>query len=298
MPWQCRHRASTSIDVISSDDTRGWARSLDEPSVSLCSECRCPTLAGPVLSGGAFSLRPARVATMARLPRECMDMGNLKSKHSCVIITDAQTASVALSPCFSLTMNSRMWPTPLSNLIRHTAARPTVTKSALRSKLSLPRQTLCTATPTLNARSASFLSSYRLALAASLPIVAFGLSTTRQQPVQCASASDRSYAAAAAPTGDVVPAEAESIVNVRDLSFGTVAGICVGVFVKKGLKVGGLSYRARGHRQGYAEPDLLPLVGRPLRSRSEACLYCCNTCHRARSSTSTGQPSRRVMTRS
>lgn len=31
--------------------------------------------------------------------------------------------------------------------------------------------------------------------------------------------------------------EAESIVNIRDLSFGTVSGICVGVFVKKGLRV-------------------------------------------------------------
>ncbi|KWU41645.1 hypothetical protein RHOSPDRAFT_22636, partial [Rhodotorula sp. JG-1b] len=28
----------------------------------------------------------------------------------------------------------------------------------------------------------------------------------------------------------------ESIVNIRDLSFGTVSGICVGVFVKKGLR--------------------------------------------------------------
>lgn len=37
--------------------------------------------------------------------------------------------------------------------------------------------------------------------------------------------------------GETELTEAESIVNLRDLSFGTVSGICVGVFVKKGLRV-------------------------------------------------------------
>lgn len=31
--------------------------------------------------------------------------------------------------------------------------------------------------------------------------------------------------------------EEESILNLKDLSFGTVAGICVGIFLKKGAKV-------------------------------------------------------------
>ena len=37
--------------------------------------------------------------------------------------------------------------------------------------------------------------------------------------------------------------EAESIVNIRDLGFGTVSGICVGVFVKKGLRVRRQAFR-------------------------------------------------------
>jgi hypothetical protein len=32
------------------------------------------------------------------------------------------------------------------------------------------------------------------------------------------------------------PPSAKPIINVYELSFGTVAGICTGVFVKKGLK--------------------------------------------------------------
>lgn len=116
---------------------------------------------------------------------------------------------------------------------------------------------LCTTTRTLNSRSAQFLTSYRLALATSLPVIALALGVTRQEPVQCAPVpSERSYAAAAAAAGPgagavvAEPAEAESIVNVRDLSFGTVAGICVGVFVKKGLKVRGRMGSRAGERTG------------------------------------------------
>lgn len=47
--------------------------------------------------------------------------------------------------------------------------------------------------------------------------------------------------------------EAESIVNLRDLSFGTVSGICVGVFVKKGLRVRVPPLLAR-HSSGTAHP--------------------------------------------
>lgn len=39
---------------------------------------------------------------------------------------------------------------------------------------------------------------------------------------------------------------AESIVNVNELGFGTVAGICCGVFVKKGLKVRDLLWYPAG----------------------------------------------------
>ncbi|GJN92301.1 hypothetical protein Rhopal_005331-T1 [Rhodotorula paludigena] len=106
--------------------------------------------------------------------------------------------------------------------------------------------------------SASFLHSYRLALGLSLPLGALAYSTLLQpgSALQCASASDRSYAdkpafslpdasaaeAAAAGkrdaagTGGKGGPEAESILNLRDLGFGTVSGICVGVFVKKGLR--------------------------------------------------------------
>ena len=68
-----------------------------------------------------------------------------------------------------------------------------------------------------------------MALAVSMPIVALGVGMSGQK-LECA--SDRSYAAApvgAAGTTPVVPAEAESIVNLRDLGFGTVSGICVGI---------------------------------------------------------------------
>lgn len=168
--------------------------------------------------------------------------------------------------CTLFKMNAR-WPTPFASLLRHSLARPSAAPRAF------PSRALCTSTPTLNARSTSFLSSYRLALAASLPAVALGLglSSSRQQPLQCA--ADRSYAAPPPANigGDVavpVPQEAESIVNVRDLSFGTVAGICVGVFVKKGLKVSVLRTRALASESADFQ------LHRRSHSRSAECLSC------------------------
>ncbi|ORY89166.1 FUN14 family-domain-containing protein [Leucosporidium creatinivorum] len=128
-------------------------------------------------------------------------------------------------------MLAARWPTPLATLLRH-APRPSAPSSILRQR------TLCTSTPTFTPRSASFLNSYRTALALVLPTVALGVGLSSKD-VECA--SDRSYATPAPPANVLggTPAdapEAESIINLRDLSFGTVSGICVGIFVKKGLK--------------------------------------------------------------
>ncbi|BGP34312.1 hypothetical protein JCM10296v2_006127 [Rhodotorula toruloides] len=136
------------------------------------------------------------------------------------------------------------WSTPLASLrqsfLRPTHAPPKVPSSPF----SLPRRPLCSATHIQNSRSTSFLHSYRLGLALALPVSALGLSlafpSSSPGTLQCQPlASDRSYARApVTDETDLSPAtgEAESILSARDLGFGTVSGICVGVFVKKGLR--------------------------------------------------------------
>lgn len=121
--------------------------------------------------------------------------------------------------------------TPLFTLLRQAPRSAPAPSSFLRFQRSTPRS-LCTSTPTHTPHATSFLASYRMALAAALPVVALGVGLGSQKPVECA--SDRSYATSAAPSSVVgggvpEPAPVESIVNVRDLGFGTVSGICVGV---------------------------------------------------------------------
>jgi hypothetical protein len=121
-------------------------------------------------------------------------------------------------------MFAARWPSPLATLLLH-APRPSSTPSSL-----LRQRTLCTSTPTYTPRSTSFLNSYRTALALALPTVALGVGLSSKE-VECA--GDRSYATPAPPTvvggTPAAPTEAESIINLRDLSFGTVSGICVGI---------------------------------------------------------------------
>lgn len=145
-------------------------------------------------------------------------------------------------------MFAARWPTPFA-AVRHAAA-----PAKLRSQVSphLPSslrsnvfgRTVCTTTTaTHTAHSTSFLCSYRLAIALALPagaltLGALGGSAPHKPVLECASA-ERAYATAPAPPlspDEAELTEAESIVNIRDLSFGTVSGICVGVFVKKGLR--------------------------------------------------------------
>ncbi|GAA5993522.1 hypothetical protein JCM10908_000631 [Rhodotorula pacifica] len=154
-------------------------------------------------------------------------------------------------------MLSARWPTPLAAL-RH-AATPSkrVTLSPSPWSTSIPhfsssssrfglRNICSTTTRTHSTGSTTFLHSYRWAVALAFPVGALtvgalgGGSAPHKQPLQCASA-ERAYATAPPPllsadatTEDLT--EAESILNIRDLSFGTVSGICVGVFVKKGLR--------------------------------------------------------------
>ncbi|KAL8276691.1 hypothetical protein RQP46_010870 [Phenoliferia psychrophenolica] len=129
-------------------------------------------------------------------------------------------------------MFASRWPSPFANLLRH-ATRPS---PALRPAT----RTLCTSKSTIGQHSHAFLRSYRLAIAVSIPIVTLSIPTIgfKAKPLQCAAESDRAYArpAVAAPVVREDGGEAQSIINWTELSFGTVAGICVGVFVKKGLK--------------------------------------------------------------
>lgn len=82
-----------------------------------------------------------------------------------------------------------------------------------------------------------------LMLAGGSIIAAAGLSAFTSQRVQCESA--RPYATpSSSPVsvetkGDTttVSTEPQSIVNVYQLSFGTICGVCAGVFIKKGLKL-------------------------------------------------------------
>ncbi|GAA5885188.1 hypothetical protein JCM16303_005891 [Sporobolomyces ruberrimus] len=138
---------------------------------------------------------------------------------------------------------STRFPSPLANLVRQTARPNLLPHSVFRSAFR-PQRSLCTATPTYTHQSSRFLSSYRFALFASLPLTALTLSNLKfsdSRTLQCASSDRSAYAsgspierAAGAASGEYK--EAESILNLRDLGFGTVSGICVGVFVKKGLR--------------------------------------------------------------
>lgn len=81
-----------------------------------------------------------------------------------------------------------------------------------------------------------------LMLAGGSIVAAAGLSAFTSQRVQCESA--RPYATPSAPVsvdtkGDTttVSTEPQSIINVYQLSFGTICGVCAGVFIKKGLKL-------------------------------------------------------------
>ncbi|KAK4050889.1 hypothetical protein OIV83_003311 [Microbotryomycetes sp. JL201] len=99
----------------------------------------------------------------------------------------------------------------------------------------LGRRALCSQTATCTPRSTAFLRSYRLTLAASLSTAALGFGALPiSSPLLCA--SDRSYAAPQPVTTNKPLPVAESSINVRDLGFGTISGICVGIFIKKGLK--------------------------------------------------------------
>jgi len=134
-------------------------------------------------------------------------------------------------------MFAQRWPTPLAQLARHAAA----SRAPCAARPPSFARSLCsTATHTTSRNSTSFLRSYRLAVALSLPLGGLALSTlsaSTQKPLECA--GDRSYAdpsanalaeaAAAAGNGAAATTqEAESILNLRDLGFGTISGICVG----------------------------------------------------------------------
>jgi len=116
---------------------------------------------------------------------------------------------------------STRFPSPLAQLLRQTS-RPIAHKSPFPSlRYSLPPRSLCTATPTYTKQSASFLSSYRLALFAALPVTALTLSNLNLDSKVIRCASDRSYAtspvAAAAGVAGSEYKEAESMLNLRDL---------------------------------------------------------------------------------
>ncbi|KAF9532272.1 FUN14 family-domain-containing protein [Crepidotus variabilis] len=74
--------------------------------------------------------------------------------------------------------------------------------------------------------------------------VGLGLTTFYRQPLLCDSPSGSPNITPAAtpanpstPTGDGLPPPPQSSVSLYELSFGTVAGVCAGVFVKKGAKM-------------------------------------------------------------
>lgn len=138
------------------------------------------------------------------------------------------------------------WPSLLSNLRTTTSRRtPHFSSKLIRSR------SLCTSTPTLTPKAKNFLHLYRASVLAVPLALAFGIPFLgSSKSLQCATES-RSYAKPEADD-DVLKSlnsigqsghaageynAEESILSVRDLSFGTVAGICVGVFIKKGLKV-------------------------------------------------------------
>ncbi|GAA5824006.1 hypothetical protein JCM11251_003377 [Rhodosporidiobolus azoricus] len=141
-------------------------------------------------------------------------------------------------------MLSPRWPSPLTTLLRHSARSSPSTFPSSSLRKSYNRSLCSTTTPTYTSSSRTFLRSYRTAVALSLAGGAAALASTASKPFDCA--SDRSTYAQTAPAelaaaggegGKPVPKEAESILNLRDLGFGTVSGICVGVFVKKGLRM-------------------------------------------------------------
>ncbi|BGP57348.1 hypothetical protein JCM8202v2_004989 [Rhodotorula sphaerocarpa] len=145
-------------------------------------------------------------------------------------------------------MQTARWPSPLVAL-RRAAAAPPASRLASRPHFNfnsafsprLQRHACSTATRTTTRQASGFLHSYRLAVGVALPAGALTLgalgggTAPHKSALECASA-DRSYATPASGDEPSDLTEAESILNIRDLGFGTVSGICVGVFIKKGLR--------------------------------------------------------------
>lgn len=126
---------------------------------------------------------------------------------------------------------------PMQSFLRAPALHSFPAPSLLRARPTPLLRSLCTSTPTKTPQAGAFLRQYRLSLALALPTLALSgllLFPAASQPsLQCEGVVvGEPLAAGGAPR-----ARAESMVSVNELSFGTVAGICVGVFVKKGLKV-------------------------------------------------------------
>lgn len=192
--------------------------------------------------------------------------------------------------------------------------RCTLSNTTINAARSASRRSVCTATRTSTKQSASFLHSYRIALGAGSVTLALALPAfSSTKALQCAGES-RPYAAAAdsaaATAEGNIQQETESIINVRDLGFGTVAGICTGVFIKKGLKVSHSSRpchltsteelegdRVHARRRIHLDAGVLPFATCD-RMRMELTSPRDSTCHHARSSRSTGARCRLRTTRS
>lgn len=146
----------------------------------------------------------------------------------------------------------------------------TPSSAASRFKLSTPPpRAIAIARPVPQARSRAATSGLYTTIGLGLTFLS--LSSLRK-PTQCESAyapnspylssADRS----AAFPGDAPP---ESLLNLKELGFGTVAGICAGVFLKKGLKaiafaLGGMFVLLQVGRSTHADSS----VGRqPITSR-------------------------------
>lgn len=117
--------------------------------------------------------------------------------------------------------------------LRHRSFSSSVTQRLLPAHAHVPQTWVLNR---LGAARKGQLSLPKLLTAAGFAGITLGIATYTAPTIHCDSSSTTQSTAPAPPPPPQAPPP-ESIVNLYELTFGTVAGICAGVFVKKGAKM-------------------------------------------------------------
>lgn len=116
-------------------------------------------------------------------------------------------------------------------VLRHRSFSSSVTQRLLPSRAHVPQTWVLNR---LGVARKGQLSLPKLLTAAGFAGITLGIATYTAPIIHCDSSSTTQNTAPTPPPQAPLP---ESIVNLYELTFGTVAGICAGVFIKKGAKM-------------------------------------------------------------